>query len=88
MDSQTPSKTEIKDEMGRLEKVNISHPESSIVCSEQDLLLLSTLKLVKKYERGDLEKCDWLDKLAFRRMEEIHSVRDDYNVGENTGAQR
>lgn len=29
---------------------------------------------MKKYERGDLEKCDWLDKLAFRRMEEIHSV--------------
>ncbi|KAI5119006.1 hypothetical protein M0805_004416 [Coniferiporia weirii] len=50
VDTKTPSKTEVKDEMGRLEK------------------------LVKKYERGDLQKCDWLDKLAFRRMEEIHAA--------------
>ena len=32
-------------------------------------------QLVKKYERGDLRKSDWLDKLAFRKMEEIHAVR-------------
>lgn len=31
-------------------------------------------KLVKKYERGDLPKSDWLDKMAFRKMEEIHAV--------------
>ncbi|KAH0833172.1 kinase-like domain-containing protein [Lanmaoa asiatica] len=31
-------------------------------------------KLVKKYERGDLPKSDWLDKMAFRRMEEIHAA--------------
>ncbi|KAG8747309.1 Phosphatidylinositol (PI) 3-kinase [Ceratobasidium sp. 414] len=48
-ESRTPSKVELKDEMGRLEK------------------------LVKKYERGDLPKSEWLDKMAFRRMEEIHS---------------
>ncbi|KAH7927966.1 putative atypical/PIKK/PI3K protein kinase [Leucogyrophana mollusca] len=30
-------------------------------------------KLVKKYERGDLPKSDWLDKMAFRKMEEIHA---------------
>jgi phosphatidylinositol 3-kinase len=30
--------------------------------------------LVKKYERGDMSKSDWLDKLAFRKMEEIHSA--------------
>ncbi|KAG9315154.1 putative atypical/PIKK/PI3K protein kinase [Chiua virens] len=30
-------------------------------------------KLVKKYERGDLPKSDWLDKMSFRRMEEIHA---------------
>lgn len=29
---------------------------------------------MKKYERGDLPKTDWLDKLTFRRMEEIHAV--------------
>jgi hypothetical protein len=33
-------------------------------------------QLVKKYERGDLPKSDWLDKMAFRKMEEIHAVRD------------
>ncbi|KAF9243548.1 phosphoinositide 3-kinase family, accessory domain-containing protein [Melanogaster broomeanus] len=31
-------------------------------------------KLVKKYERGDLPKSDWLDKMAFRKMEEIHAA--------------
>ncbi|KAI0071970.1 atypical/PIKK/PI3K protein kinase [Panus rudis PR-1116 ss-1] len=30
-------------------------------------------KLVKKYERGDLPKSDWLDALAFRKMGEIHA---------------
>ncbi|KAJ3755606.1 armadillo-type protein, partial [Lentinula raphanica] len=31
-------------------------------------------KLVKKYERGDLPKSEWLDKMTFRKMEEIHSA--------------
>lgn len=31
-------------------------------------------KLVKKYERGDLPKNDWLDKMSFRKMEEIHAT--------------
>ena len=35
----------------------------------------SSSQLVKKYERGDLPKSDWLDKLTFRKMEEIHAVR-------------
>ncbi|THH27396.1 hypothetical protein EUX98_g6791 [Antrodiella citrinella] len=30
-------------------------------------------KLVKKYERGDLTKSDWLDAMAFRKMGEIHA---------------
>jgi len=34
-----------------------------------------TQQLVKKYERGDMPKSDWLDKMAFRKMEEIHAVR-------------
>ncbi|KDQ06726.1 hypothetical protein BOTBODRAFT_167791 [Botryobasidium botryosum FD-172 SS1] len=50
VESRTPSKVGLKDEMGRLEK------------------------LVKKFERGDLPKQDWLDKLAFRRMEETHAA--------------
>jgi phosphatidylinositol 3-kinase len=29
---------------------------------------------VKKFERGDLPKSEWLDKLAFRKMEEIHAA--------------
>ncbi|KAF9048681.1 kinase-like domain-containing protein [Panaeolus papilionaceus] len=31
-------------------------------------------KLVKKYERGDLPRSEWLDKMTFRKMEEIHAV--------------
>ncbi|KAI9440788.1 atypical/PIKK/PI3K protein kinase, partial [Lactarius indigo] len=31
-------------------------------------------KLVKKHERGDMPKSEWLDKLVFRRMSEIHAV--------------
>ncbi|KAI0027323.1 atypical/PIKK/PI3K protein kinase [Vararia minispora EC-137] len=31
-------------------------------------------KMVKKYERGDLPKSDWLDKLTFRKMSEIHAA--------------
>lgn len=32
-------------------------------------------KLVKKHERGDITRMDWLDKLAFRQIEKIHAVR-------------
>ena len=32
-------------------------------------------QLVKKHERGDMPKSEWLDKLVFRRMSEIHAVR-------------
>ncbi|KIM33617.1 hypothetical protein M408DRAFT_157762 [Serendipita vermifera MAFF 305830] len=49
VETQTPSKVGIQDEMGRLEK------------------------LMKKFDRGDLPKNDWLDRLAFRRIEEIHT---------------
>ena len=45
-----------------------------MVCNVHAFGLTESCKLVKKYERGDLQKCDWLDKLAFRRMEEIHAV--------------
>jgi phosphatidylinositol 3-kinase len=31
-------------------------------------------KLVKKHERGDIPRLDWLDKLAFRQIEKIHKV--------------
>ncbi|KAN0128791.1 Protein kinase-like domain containing protein [Lactarius tabidus] len=50
LETATPSKSEARDEMGRLEK------------------------LVKKHERGDMPKSEWLDKLVFRRMSEIHAV--------------
>jgi phosphatidylinositol 3-kinase len=29
---------------------------------------------MKKFDRGDLPKNDWLDVMAFRRIEEIHAV--------------
>lgn len=50
VNSDTPSKVGLRDEMGRLEK------------------------LVKKHERGDITRMDWLDKLAFRQIEKIHAV--------------
>ncbi|GAA6055617.1 hypothetical protein JCM3770_006727 [Rhodotorula araucariae] len=31
-------------------------------------------KLVKKHERGDITRLDWLDKLAFRQIEKIHKA--------------
>ncbi|KAL7423928.1 Phosphatidylinositol (PI) 3-kinase [Cryptotrichosporon argae] len=30
--------------------------------------------LVKDYERGDIEKVDWLDRLAFRQIESVHAA--------------
>ena len=31
-------------------------------------------KMVKKHERGDLPRSEWLDKLTFRKMSEIHAA--------------
>ncbi|KAM0791817.1 hypothetical protein ACM66B_004077 [Microbotryomycetes sp. NB124-2] len=31
-------------------------------------------KLVKKHESGDVPRMDWLDKLAFRKIEQIHAL--------------
>lgn len=67
VDTATPSKMEVQDEMGRLEKVRL------IVVSFRPPQFTPG-QLVKKYERGDLPKSDWLDKLMFRKMEEIHAV--------------
>ncbi|PWZ02567.1 phosphatidylinositol 3-kinase [Testicularia cyperi] len=50
VESSTPCKVgEMKDEMGRLEK------------------------LIKRHERGDLPRIDWLDKLAYRQIEKVHN---------------
>lgn len=38
------------------------------------LVLTRPFQMVKKYERGDLPKSDWLDALAFRKMEEVHAA--------------
>lgn len=36
---------------------------------------LPTLEqLIKRHERGDLPRMDWLDKLAYRQIEKIHKV--------------
>ncbi|GAC95422.1 hypothetical protein PHSY_002998 [Pseudozyma hubeiensis SY62] len=51
VESATPSKVgEMKDEMGRLEK------------------------LIKRHERGDLPRVDWLDKLAYRQVEKVYQA--------------
>lgn len=68
VETTTPSKMEVQDEMGRLEKVSWFFISVSA-------FFTSSSQLVKKYERGDLLKSDWLDKLTFRKMEEIHAVR-------------
>lgn len=31
-------------------------------------------QLIKKYERGDLPKSDWLDRLTFRKIGEVHKA--------------
>lgn len=31
-------------------------------------------QLVKDYERGDIVKVDWLDRIAFRQIERAHAV--------------
>lgn len=31
-------------------------------------------QLVKDYERGDIAKIDWLDRIAFRQIERAHAV--------------
>ncbi len=51
VETATPSKVgEMKDEMGRLEKV------------------------IKRHERGDLPRVDWLDKLAYRQVEKVYQA--------------
>ena len=52
--------------MGRLEKV--------LLVSPLTYGALTPPQLMKKFERGDLPKNEWLDKMAFRRIEEIHAV--------------
>ena len=52
--------------MGRLEKVLLMSPFTHHE--------LTPPQLMKKFERGDLPKNEWLDKMAFRRIEEIHAV--------------
>jgi len=67
----TPSKIAI---------VSESDPNSLEVYEEGDKLGRLE-KLVKKHERGDLPRLEWLDQLAFRKIERIHAVRlDCYSV--------
>ncbi|KAI0774997.1 atypical/PIKK/PI3K protein kinase [Trametes elegans] len=66
-DTTTPSKIGTRDEMGRLEKV-------WAVFYTTNAKPIFSHQLVKKYERGDLPKSDWLDTMAFRKMAEIHAA--------------
>jgi phosphatidylinositol 3-kinase len=69
VDSSTPSKMGNRDEIGRLEKVR-THIEHLLQCNN----CISFFQLMKKHERGDIPKSDWLDPMAFRKMEEIQVV--------------
>jgi phosphatidylinositol 3-kinase len=71
METTTPSKSGTEDEMGRLEKVRFSHIHRDCIIDGDRC----AFQLVKKHERGDMPKSEWLDKLVFRRMSEIHAVR-------------
>lgn len=66
IETTTPSKIGVRDEMGRLEKVSSFHVYF--------VAKLITMQLVKKYDKGDMPKSDWLDAMAFRKMSEIHTV--------------
>ncbi|KAI7959133.1 hypothetical protein MJO28_002924 [Puccinia striiformis f. sp. tritici] len=61
--STTPSKIAI---------VSESDPNGLDVYEESDKLGRLE-KLVKKHERGDLPRMEWLDQLAFRQIERIHA---------------
>lgn len=37
-------------------------------------MLAADAQLVKEYERGDITKVDWLDRMAFRQIEKVHAV--------------
>jgi phosphatidylinositol 3-kinase len=71
METTTPSKSGTEDEMGRLEKVRLSPVHRGCISNMNWCIF----QLVKKHERGDMPKSEWLDKLVFRRMSEIHAVR-------------
>lgn len=32
-------------------------------------------KLLRKYDRGDIPKCDWLDALVFKEIDKIKQVK-------------
>jgi phosphatidylinositol 3-kinase len=59
-ESTTPSElVNDNDEMGRLEEVRY-------------FLCVADEQLMKDHERGDIVKIDWLDRLAFRQIEQVH----------------
>jgi len=63
----------------------LAMPLLPLICFSRDLngrpRSIHCLKLVKKHERGDLPRLEWLDQLAFRKIERIHAVRlDCYSV--------
>ncbi|KAG5459846.1 MAG: armadillo-type protein, partial [Olpidium bornovanus] len=71
--SSTPSKLAgVEDEMDRLEKAGegIRRPFRELGISSAQISLY--LQLVKKHERGDLTRLDWLDNLAFREIEKVN----------------
>lgn len=61
--STTPSKITVASDID---------PNSLETCEETDKLGRLE-KLVKKHERGDLPRLEWLDQLTFRQIEKIHA---------------
>lgn len=40
--------------------------------------------LVKEYEKGDIPKIDWLDRIAFRQIEHAHAVSGRWHIRADT----
>lgn len=64
----------VTDEMGRLE--GVSWHGCAVEGAETDRQHLFPFRqLVRKFERGDIPKLEWLDRLTFKEIEKVHAVR-------------
>jgi phosphatidylinositol 3-kinase len=46
------------------------------------------MQLMKDHERGDMVKIDWLDRLAFRQIEKVHTVGPAYRASDSRNTKR
>lgn len=76
LESTTPHDVDLgpTDEMGRLE--GVSWLGGAVEGAETDRQHhIPFRQLVRKFERGDIPKLEWLDRLTFKEIEKVHAVR-------------